>query len=177
MNGGTINDAMELAKLAAITTVIFDVDGVFTNSQMLINEQGHLMRSMNVRDGYAVKVALQQGLRVAIITGGSSIGVSKRLSGLGITEIYSGIINKKTEFENIMRTHQLSKEEILYMGDDIMDIECIQLAGVGACPKDAAPEVLQVTDYVTSKKGGEGCVREILQTLLEIQDKWIPLSK
>jgi len=167
---------MELERLADITTLIFDIDGVFTNSQMLINEEGHLLRSMNVRDGYAIKVAIKNGLRVAVITGGSSIGVTKRLKGLGIEEIYAGITNKKTEFEAILKRHELSRSEVLYMGDDIMDMECIELAGIGVCPKDAAPEVLQITDYVTAKKGGEGCVREIVQRVLEIQDKWLPLK-
>ena len=164
---------VDLQDFKKITTFVFDVDGVFTNSQMLITEEGHLLRSMNVRDGFAVKVALKAGYRMFVITGGSSQGVMTRLKGLGIKEIYSGIWNKETTFLDILSKHELNEEEVLYIGDDLIDIPCIQKAGIGVCPKDAAPEVLAVADHITQKKGGAGCVREVIQSVLELQSKWL----
>lgn len=165
----------DLQALKKITTFIFDVDGVFTNSQLLITEEGHFLRTMNVRDGYAVKVALQQGFNMMVITGGSSKGVSNRLKGLGISQVYSGVWNKGEVFTKILDEHQLVSEEILYIGDDIMDIECIQRSGMGVCPQDAAIEVIEIADHITRAKGGQGCVREVIQQVLELQDKWQPL--
>jgi 3-deoxy-D-manno-octulosonate 8-phosphate phosphatase (KDO 8-P phosphatase) len=168
---------MDLPQLSKITTFVFDVDGVFTNSQLLITEDGHFLRSMNVRDGYAIKVASQQGYRLAVITGGSSKGVIERMKGLGISEIHSGVWNKIDVFKSFLAEHRLDPNEVLYIGDDLIDLEPIELAGIGVSPADGTIEARNAADHITQRGGGQGCVREVIQMVLEYQGKWLPLSK
>ena len=159
-------------KLTDITTFVFDVDGVFTDSRILLMEDGTLLRSMNVRDGYAIKIALQEGFQIHIITGGSSAGVVKRLKGLGITDIHIGIRDKISVLNEIMEKNELTPDELLYMGDDEIDVPCLQLAGFSCAPHDADVSALNTAEYVSHKKGGDGCVREVVQMVLEAQSKW-----
>lgn len=159
-------------RLEKITTLIFDVDGVFTDSTLLITEQGEFLRSMNVRDGYAIKKAVSADYNLAIITGGGSIGVEKRLRGLGITEVHSRIKDKLSVLNDVIDSQNLSPDEILYIGDDEIDIPCLKLVGVACCPKDADPSVQKHVDYICHKEGGKGCVREIVQMVMEAQGKW-----
>lgn len=161
-----------LALLEPITTLIFDVDGVFTNSQLLITEKGELLRSMNARDGYAVRCALQAGLHIAIITGGKSEGVKKRLQGLGIVDIYYGIQYKPDALEEYVLTYDVDLSTTLYMGDDMPDYEVMQKVGVPCCPADAAPEIMSLCQYVSPFKGGEGCVRDIIEKVLKLKGQW-----
>ena len=163
-------------KLQEIDTFVFDVDGVFTDNAILITESGELLRKMNVRDGYAIKVALQQNFRIAIITGGSSRGVIRRFKGLGIENIYSGIRDKKAVLLKLISEEGFAPENILYMGDDLIDIECLEMAGLSCCPRDAVMEVAAKSQYVCQRAGGHGCVREVIQMVLESQDKWLPLT-
>ena len=164
--------AMVLDKIKDITTLIFDVDGVFTDSTLLITESGELLRKMNVRDGYAIKKAVNAGFRVAIITGGGSEGVTKRLNGLGITDVFTRAQNKIEIYEAYLRDHQIPSSAVLYMGDDEMDIECLKASGVACCPKDADPSTHAHVDYICEKLGGHGCVREVVQMVMEVQEKW-----
>ena len=161
-----------LEKFREIRTLIFDVDGVLTNGDLLIQEDGQLLRSMNTKDGYALKQALQQGYRVVIITGGKSEGVVKRLQGLGITDIYSGIHDKLAVFREYVETHELDPEEILYMGDDLPDFEVMKRVGLPACPQDAVPEIMAICHYVSPKPGGKGCVRDVIEKVLRLKYKW-----
>jgi 3-deoxy-D-manno-octulosonate 8-phosphate phosphatase (KDO 8-P phosphatase) len=162
-------------KLQEIKTFVFDVDGVFTDNSILITESGELLRKMNVRDGYAIKVALQEHYNIAIITGGSSKGVIQRFSRLGIDKIFSGIRDKKSVLSQLIKEQGISPASILYMGDDLIDIECLQLAGLACCPKNAEAAVIPHAAYVCQKMGGDGCVREVIQMVLESQQKWNPL--
>lgn len=162
-------------RLSKVRHFVFDVDGVFTDSNILITEEGQLLRTMNVRDGYAIKVAQSQGFEFHIITGGSSVGVIKRLEGLGISDIHAGIKDKLTVLKAIMTEHELTSEQVLYMGDDEIDIPCLKLAGISCCPHDADISALSVAEFVARAKGGEGCVREVIKMVLESQDKWQPL--
>lgn len=156
-----------------IKIFIFDVDGVMTNSDLIVLENGHLLRKMNVRDGYAMKLAIQKGYRVAVITGGKSSGVVQRLRGLGITDIYAGVDDKLDVLEEFLYTYDLNADEVLYMGDDVPDLEAMRRVALPACPKDAATEILEVSQYVSAKKGGEGCVRDVIEKTLRIQSRWI----
>lgn len=160
-------------QLLDISTFIFDVDGVFTNSQLLITEEGALLRSMNVRDGFAVKMALQNGFGVHIITGGSSQGVIKRLQGLGINNIHSGVKDKAPILRNLMTNFNLNPKEVIYMGDDEMDVPCLEAVGLACAPKDADASALTKAQYICKANGGQGCVREVIQMVLEAQSKWI----
>lgn len=160
-------------RFKSITTFAFDVDGVFTNSEVLITEAGEFLRTMNTRDGQAVKYALDQGYKVAIITKGQSIGVRSRFEMLGIEDIYDRIKEKSESFDHYVNKYNLQKEEILFMGDDIPDLVLFDKVGIAACPRDAADDVLQKADFISSKDGGKGCVREVIEKVLRIQDKWV----
>ena len=155
-----------------ITTFIFDVDGVLTNGIVTIFPDGELVRQMNIKDGYALKTAVQKGYNVCIISGGTNEGVRKRLSALGIKDIYLGAHNKIQQFNEYLTNHTIQPENVLYMGDDIPDYPVMKLVGLAACPKDAVPEIQDVSHYVSQKKGGNGCVRDVIEQVLKVQDKW-----
>lgn len=155
-----------------ITTFVFDVDGVFTNSEVLVMENGDLLRTMNTRDGQAVKIALEAGYNMAIITKGFSIGVRKRFELLGIEHIYDKVNNKTEALADLMIKLSIQQDEILYMGDDIPDIQVLGQVGVSSCPHDAVPEVMQKVQYISSFKGGNGCVRDVIEKVMKIQGKW-----
>lgn len=164
---------MDFSKFRKITTFIFDVDGVFTDNTVIVMENGDLIRTMNTRDGQAVKVALGQGYNIAVITKGLSTGVRKRFELLGVPHIYDRLSEKTAAFEELKSNLKLSKDEILYMGDDLPDIPIYERVGIAVCPADAAEDNLAKAEYITSKKGGEGCVREIIEKVLRIQNKWL----
>ena len=155
-----------------IQVLIFDVDGVFTDHKMLVTEEGHFLRTMSTRDGYALKRAVEAGLQMAVITGGNSMGVEKRFRGLGVEIIHSGIHNKGGVFRSLLDKEGWSAEEVLYIGDDIPDIECIGMAGIGACPADAIDEVKKAADYISEKNGGDDCVRDLIERILGARGLW-----
>ena len=160
------------ALLPQITTFIFDVDGVLTNGKVLITSEGEMYREMDTKDGYALKCALDQGFKVCIISGGTNEGVRNRLRALGIYDIYLGAHHKGDPFQDVLDSYELSSDEILYMGDDMPDIEVMEQVAVAACPQDAVADVKAVSNYISHKKGGEGCVRDIVEQTLRVQGKW-----
>lgn len=155
-----------------IKYLIFDVDGVFTDHQMLVTDDGHFLRRMSTRDGYAIKCAATAGIQMAVITGGQSIGVEKRLRAVGINIIHSDIHDKGPVFQSILDQEGWAAEQALYMGDDILDIPCMKLAGVSACPADATQEVLEICDFISPRKGGEDCVRDLIERILKPRGLW-----
>jgi 3-deoxy-D-manno-octulosonate 8-phosphate phosphatase (KDO 8-P phosphatase) len=155
-----------------INTFIFDVDGVLTNNDMLITEAGELLRTMSARDGFAIKHALQSGYRIAIITGGRSQGVIKRLQGLGIKDIFSGIEDKLPIYRNYLKENKLSSDTILYMGDDLPDLDIMRYVGLAACPADATPEVIEKCNYISPLNGGAGCVRDVIEKTMKLRGHW-----
>ncbi len=159
-------------KMNEINTFVFDVDGVFTNGYVHVFANGELARQMNIKDGYAVKIAVDMGYKVCIISGGTNEGVRTRIQGLGVTDIYLGVHNKLEKLYELMDMYQLDPSTILYMGDDIPDYEVMQKVGLPTCPKDAVPEIQSISDYISHKKGGEGCVRDVLEQVLKVQGKW-----
>ncbi len=163
---------MNHQKFATISTFIFDVDGVLTNSEILVTESGELLRKMNVRDGQAIKTALEHGYHVAIITKGNSKGVRIRLEGLGIKHIYDAQVDKTTAIKAIIKELNLSQEQILYMGDDIPDLAVFPYVGITTCPNDASFDLLSHAEYISPIAGGHGCAREIIERTLRIQNKW-----
>ncbi|HMT53418.1 MAG TPA: 3-deoxy-D-manno-octulosonate 8-phosphate phosphatase [Saprospiraceae bacterium] len=155
-----------------ITTFVFDVDGVFTNGEVIVTESGELLRTMSTRDGQAVKIAMENGYQVAIITKGFSTGVRKRFELLGIPYIYDKLAEKTAAFDDLAGKLSLKKQEILFMGDDIPDLVLYDKVGISACPADAAPENLQKAMYISPNKGGHGCVREVIERVMRLQGKW-----
>ena len=155
-----------------ITTFIFDVDGVLTDGTVTIFPDGELVRKMNIKDGYALKTAVNNGYNVCIISGGTNEGVRKRLRDLGITDIYLGAHNKIEQLSEYLEIYNIKPEHILYMGDDIPDYPVMKMVGLAACPKDAVQEIQNISVYISQKKGGNGCVRDVIEQVLKVQDKW-----
>ncbi len=164
-----------LEKCKEIRHFVFDVDGVFTDGKFLVSESGELLRTMNARDGLAVKLALSMGYDIVIITGGKSQGVKKRFADLGVKEVYLDIQDKESLLDELFKEKKWEPKNVLYMGDDLPDIPCILMAGIGTCPADATDEVLTAADFISPVKGGRACVRDMIERILKIQDKW-PLS-
>ncbi len=160
------------AKLKPIAAFILDVDGVLTDGKVITMPDGDQLRSMNIKDGYALQHAVKKGYHISIISGGTSESVRLRLNGLGIEEVNLGCKNKIAVFEELKNRFNLKKEQILYMGDDIPDYKVMQEVGFAACPKDAAEEIKMISDYISPKKGGEGCVRDLIEQVLRLHNKW-----
>ena len=159
-------------RLSQITTLLFDVDGVLTDGKVIITTEGEMYRQMDTKDGYALKCALDAGLKIVIISGGTNEGVRNRLKALGVYDIYFGAHHKLDAYQDILDNYDLKPENMLYMGDDVPDIPVMEKVGVSCCPQDAVTDVLQISDYISPKKGGEGCVREIIEQVLRVQGKW-----
>lgn len=158
--------------LADITTFVFDVDGVFTDGTVLVTSSGELLRSMSVKDGYAVKTAIQKGYNVCIITGGTNPGVKERLKGLGVTDFYMGAHHKLDPLEEYMEVYKIDPRNVLYMGDDLPDIPPMKAVALPSSPQNAVAEVKAISAYVSHKNGGEGCVRDIIEQVLKVRGDW-----
>jgi len=155
-----------------ITTFVFDVDGVLTDSSVHVTPTGEMLRIMNIRDGFAMKAAIESGYHVCIISGGNNEGVRIRLQNLGITEIHLASPDKVATFNEYIKQYKINPEHILYMGDDIPDYHVMQLVGLATCPQDASPEIKAICKYISHKKGGKGAVREIIEQVMKVQGKW-----
>jgi len=161
-----------LEKFKLIDTFIFDVDGVLTNGDLLIQPDGALLRKMYVKDGYAIHHAIQQGYRVAIISGGKPLGVQQRLENLGVEDMFFNSKDKKATFQKYVTDAHLDPEGILFMGDDIPDYTLMRVVGVPACPNDAAQEILKVAQYISPFSGGKGCVRDVIEKVMRLHGRW-----
>lgn len=161
------------ARLAPINTLIFDFDGVLSDGMVLLTEEGHYLRRTNVKDGYIMQLAVKKGYRIAIISGAKAEGMYHRLYGLSLTDVHLGVANKMEVYEEIKAKYNLKDENILYMGDDIPDYKVLKKAGVATCPADAATEIKAISDYISHKKGGEGCARDIIEQVMKLHGKWM----
>lgn len=166
------NDKSYKEYLANITTFIFDVDGVLTDGTITVTTDGEMLRTMNIKDGFALKTAIDAGYNICIISGGSNEGVRKRLTGLGIKDIYLGAHNKIEQLNKYLNTHNITKSQTLYMGDDIPDYPVMKLVGLPCCPQDAVAEIKNISKYISHKNGGKGAVRDVIEQVLKVQDKW-----
>ncbi len=160
-------------KLRAIKLLVLDVDGVLTDGMVICFENGDQIRNMNIKDGYALQLAVKIGLRILIISGGNSQGVLNRLNKLGIEDVMMGAQTKLPLLESFCVDNKYHNEEVLFMGDDIPDLHCMNWAGTTACPADAANEIKEISDYVSRFPGGKGCVRDVIEQLLKVQGKWM----
>ena len=155
-----------------INTFIFDVDGVLTDCNVLVTTTGELLRNMNVKDGFALKFAVNAGYNVAIISAGTNEGVKLRLESLGIKDVYLGAYDKITQFETYIKANNINPENILYMGDDVPDYPVMKVVGLPSCPQDAIPEIKAISKYISHRKGGEGAARDVIEQVLKVQGKW-----
>jgi len=158
--------------LHKVTTFVFDYDGVLTDGTILIDKDGDLLRTANVRDGFAIRQAVKKGYRVAIISGGRTESVRKRFSVLEVHDVFLGVGDKLRVFEDYLKDKGLQAEEVLFMGDDIPDYEVMQVAGVPCCPADAAEEIKSVSVYISQYPGGRGCARDVIEQVMRVQNKW-----
>ncbi|POY37829.1 3-deoxy-D-manno-octulosonate 8-phosphate phosphatase [Solitalea longa] len=161
-----------LPKLKNITTLIFDVDGVLTDGSVLVTDDGHHLRTFNIKDGYALQLAVKKGYNVVVISGGKSEGVRKRLEGLGIKDIFLGTGKKIEVFEKLLKDNGIDAEQVLYMGDDIPDFIVMQKVGIAACPNDAVAEIQQISNYISPIPGGKGCARDVIEKVMKVQGNW-----
>lgn len=159
-------------KLNSIKAFVFDYDGVMTDGMIYTTKDDIIMRNGNVKDGYAIQYALKLGYKIAILSGGSGESIERRLKMLGVTDVFIGVQEKLSVYKNYLECNHLTKKDVLYMGDDIPDYDIMLNVGVATCPNDAAEEIKQVADYISNKKGGEGCVRDVIEQVLRLQGRW-----
>ena len=163
--------------LLKIRAIIFDVDGVLSQETIGLSIEGEPLRTVNIKDGYAIQLAQKLGLRIVILTGGTTESVRLRYQRLGVEDIYMGCAVKLTTYEQFLQKYGLTDEEVMYMGDDIPDLQVMHRVGCPVCPKDACPEVKAVSCYVSHCLGGLGCGRDVIEQTLRAQGKWMSDEK
>ena len=163
--------------LRKIKALLFDVDGVLSAETITMDAQGTPLRTVNIKDGYALQLAVKCGLHVGIITGANVQAIKVRFEGLGIQEVHLGCANKVAVYEDLLVRLGIRHEEVLYMGDDIPDYPVMGLCGCPCCPADAAPEIREASVYVSHLRGGYGCGRDVVEQVLRAQGKWMQDQK
>ncbi|NPA37880.1 MAG: HAD hydrolase family protein [Chlorobi bacterium] len=158
--------------LKKVKAFVFDIDGVLSAQVLSINANGDPMRTANIKDGFALHMAVKAGYPIAIITGGDCQNIVKRYNKLGITDIYMGSFNKLERFREWISKYDITPDEIMYMGDDLPDYPVMEVVGVPVAPADAAEEIKSLCKYISDKNGGEGCVRDVIEQVLRVQGKW-----
>ena len=162
-----------LDNIHRIKCFIFDYDGVISDGGVFMLPTGEGVRRSNVKDGYALHYAVKGGYIVSVISGGTGDNMRVRMKSLGVENVMLGVSYKLDKFEDFLIENDLQAEEVLYMGDDIPDYEVVKAAGIGACPADACYEIKSIADYISPFKGGNGAVRDVIEQVMKIQDKWI----
>jgi len=162
-----------LAEFKKVTTFVFDIDGVLTDSMVLCLENGLQARRMNIKDGLGLQMAMKNGFRVLAISGSRSEPVIHRLKKLGLTEVHMAVEDKKQFVSDYIDQNKLNWDELLYMADDLPDLALMKTVGLPCCPADAVPEILESSKYISPVNGGYGCVRDVIEKVLKVQDKWI----
>lgn len=163
--------------LKKIRAVIFDVDGVLSRSTITLHPSGDPMRTVNIKDGYAIQLAMKQGLRIVILTGAWTESIRIRYERLGVEDIYLKCAVKIKTYVDFKAKYNLSDDEIIYMGDDIPDYEVMRRVGCPVCPKDACPDIKSISVYVSDAEGGMGCGRDVIEQVLRAQGKWLNDAK
>lgn len=163
--------------LHKIKVIIFDVDGVLSRQTITLSHEGEPLRTVNIKDGYAIQLAVKMGIRIVILTGGKTEAIYKRYAGLGVEDIYMGCAVKITTYEELKQKYQITDDEVIYVGDDIPDYEVMQACGCPCCPADACSDIKKISTYVSSYRGGDGCGRDIVEQVLRAQGKWLSGAK
>lgn len=166
-----------LDHFKSIKAFVFDVDGVLTDGKVTLLPDGGQMRTMHSKDGYALHMAIKQGFQVAIITGGNSEQVRSRMQQLGIYNLYMACSHKDEAMEDFLMIHNIDSEHVMYMGDDVPDIAALRMVGLPACPADAGYEVKSISKFISKRRGGDGCVRDIIEQVMKTQGKWYEHDK
>jgi 3-deoxy-D-manno-octulosonate 8-phosphate phosphatase (KDO 8-P phosphatase) len=161
-----------LELLKKITTFVFDVDGVLTDGSLIVMPDGLMARRMNIKDGYALQLAVKRGYHVVAISGGNSPEVKERLNKLGVANVWMQVEDKKNVLQYFMQENNLQQSEVLFMGDDIPDYEVMKLAGLPCCPSDAAVEIKEISKYISPLQGGTGCAREVIEKVMKLRGDW-----
>ena len=159
--------------LTKIRAIIFDLDGVLSSETIELAVDGTPLRTVNIKDGYAIQLAMKMGLRIAILSGCKIEAVRKRYEGLGMQDIYLGAAVKIQIYDEFLKKYGLKDDEVMFMGDDIPDLEVMRRVGCPVCPADACTEVRELSLYVSQRKGGMGCGRDVIEQTLRAQDKWL----
>lgn len=159
--------------LTRVKAIIFDIDGVLSGETIPLSPTGEPMRTANIKDGYAIQLAVKKGLHIGIITGGKTEAVITRYRALGVPDIHVGCAFKMEKYEEFLLKYNLRDEEVIYMGDDIPDFHVMQRCGCPCCPRDAAPEIKAVSRYISHRDGGKGCGRDVVEQVLKAQGKWM----
>ncbi len=161
-----------LEYFTTVTTFIFDLDGVLTDGTVLVLNEGLQARQMHVKDGLALQMALKNGYNVVIVSGGYSEPVIGRLNKLGVQEVYLNIKDKPDFIKNYLEQNNIGWNEVLFMGDDLPDVEVLKTVGMPCCPADAVMEVKKICKYISPINGGYGCVRDVIEKVLKLNDHW-----
>ena len=163
--------------LSKIKTVVFDVDGVLSRQTITLSSTGEPLRTVNIKDGYAIQLAQKVGLRIAILTGGNTEAIRKRYAGLGVEDIFMGCAVKVKTYEEFLQKYGIKHEEVIYVGDDIPDYEVMRLCGCPCCPADACSDIKDISLYISSRNGGDGVGRDVVEQVLRAQGKWLRDAK
>jgi 3-deoxy-D-manno-octulosonate 8-phosphate phosphatase (KDO 8-P phosphatase) len=159
--------------LKKIKAIIFDIDGVLSAETITLSSDGVPLRTVNIKDGYAIQLAMKLGLRIVVMTGANVSSICRRYEGLGVEDIYVGCAVKIKAYDAFLDQYGLSDEEVMYMGDDIPDLQVMRRVGCPVCPKDACPEIKEASVYVSDCIGGHGCGRDVIEQTLRAQGKWV----
>ncbi len=159
--------------LARVKAFVFDIDGVMSLQTISLNAFGIPNRTVNLRDGYAIQLAVKKGYQVAVISGSNAKEYIKRLKLLGVKDVYLNSRSKVEHFNSFLKKYNIQKSDVLFMGDDIPDYGVMKLAGIPVCPADADSEIRQVALYISDKRGGEGCVRDVIEQVLRLHNNWM----
>ncbi|HNW74725.1 MAG: HAD-IIIA family hydrolase [Bacteroidales bacterium] len=159
--------------LKNIKAFVFDYDGVLSDGYVTTTNDGEVFRTTSVKDGYALQLARKKGYRIAVISGARSEAMIHRMKALHITDVFMGVDNKLEVFNKYLKDNGLNSEQVLYMGDDIPDYEVMKEAGIATCPADAAEEIKAVSIYISHHNGGKGCVRDVIEQVMKVQDQWM----
>lgn len=163
--------------LTKIKAIIFDIDGVLSAETINLSTDGTPLRTVNIKDGYAIQLAMKLGLRIVILSGAKVDSLRVRYEGLGVEDIYLGCAVKIQTYDEFLAIYGYTDEEVMYMGDDIPDLEIMRRVGCPVCPKDACPEIRDVSVYVSDRDGGYGCGRDVIEQVLRAQGKWVMNAK
>ena len=161
-----------LKEFNPIKVFVFDVDGVLTDGRLLVMPNNLMARSLNVKDGYALQLAIKKGYHILIISGGNSREVAERLVNLGVSEVQMNIKDKIGVLREYLALHTMQPNQVLYMGDDMPDYTVMQYCGMPCCPKDAVQEIKSISKYISPKKGGKGCVRDVIEKVMRLHGHW-----